>query len=82
MQITISIPDSCSMGAGGAINREYPGPHSFMVFAVIITTICGVLNLLSLACGVPAIILAGLVSNVLIKVQLIFHKQSYVTFRH
>ena len=62
MQITISIPES-HMGAGGVTTPDYPGPHSFLVLSVVITTICGILNLLSLACGVPAIILAGLVSD-------------------
>lgn len=69
------------MGAGRAINPDYPGPHSFMVFAVIITTICGILNLLSLACGVPAIILAGLVSKLLIKVQIIFSARNHIRFQ-
>lgn len=66
MQITISMPESRYVGAGGVINPDYPGPHSFIVLAVVITAICGVLNLLSLACGVPAIILAGLVSIIVL----------------
>ena len=55
------------MGAGGVINPDYPGPHSFMVLAVVNTTICGMFNLLSLACGVPAIIVAGLVSDIILR---------------
>ena len=39
----------------------YPGPNTFAWFAVVTTIVCGLLNLLSLAFGIPAIVLAGLV---------------------
>ena len=45
-----------------ATKPDYPGPHSFLVLAVVVTIICAIFNLLSLACGLPAVIYAGLVS--------------------
>ena len=42
---------------------NYPGPHTFFMFALITTIICAILNLLSLAFGIPAVILAALVSS-------------------
>ena len=50
------------MGVAKSTKPDYPGPHSFIILAVVLTVICGVINLLSFGCGVPAIILAGLVS--------------------
>ena len=37
-------------------------PHDFLVLAVVVTTICALLNLLSLSFGIPAVILSVLVS--------------------
>ena len=62
-QITITLPAGSNiLGVAKSTKPDYPGPHSFIILAVVVTTICGVLNLLSFACGVPAIILAVLVS--------------------
>ena len=36
-------------------------PHDFLMLALVTTIICGILNLLSLAFGIPAIVLAALV---------------------
>ena len=41
---------------------NFPGPHDFLVLSVMTTIICGILNLVSLAIGIPAIIFAALVS--------------------
>ena len=40
-----------------------PTPHSFILAAILATIICGILNILSLAFGIPAIVLAGMVSR-------------------
>ena len=40
-----------------------PTPHSFFLVAILATIFCGILNILSLAFGIPAIILAGMVSH-------------------
>ena len=39
----------------------YPGPHNFLMLSIITTIICGILNLVSLAFGIPSIVLASLV---------------------
>ena len=40
---------------------DHPAPHDFLMLALVTTIICGILNLLSLAFGIPAIVLAALV---------------------
>ena len=40
---------------------DHPAPHDFLMLALVTTIICGILNLLSLAFGIPAIILAAMV---------------------
>ena len=35
---------------------DYPGPHNFLAYVLIVAVICGVLNLFSLAFSVPAIV--------------------------
>ena len=40
---------------------DYPGPHDFLILALVTTMLCAFLNLLSLGFGVPATILAALV---------------------
>ena len=40
---------------------NYDAPHDFLMLALVTTIICGILNLLSLAFGIPAIVLAALV---------------------
>ena len=40
---------------------DHPAPHDFFMLALVTTIICGILNLLSLAFGIPAIILAAMV---------------------
>ena len=40
---------------------DYPGPHDFLILALVTTVLGGFLILLSLAFGIPAIILAALV---------------------
>ena len=42
---------------------NFPGPHDFLVLSVITTIICGILNLVSIAIGITAIIFAVLVSS-------------------
>ena len=42
---------------------DYPAPHSFIALVVTVTIICGLLDLLSLAFGIPAIICALIVSK-------------------
>ena len=41
----------------------YDAPHDFFVLAMVTTIICGILNLISLAFGIPAIILAAMVTT-------------------
>ena len=41
----------------------YPAPHDFFMLAMVTTIICGILNVISLAFGIPAIILAIMVRN-------------------
>ena len=45
------------------VAAPHPAPHNFLILAVVTTIICGILNLLSLAFGIPAIILAILVKK-------------------
>ena len=40
----------------------YDAPHDFLIVAMVTTIICGLLNLISLAFGIPAIILAAMVT--------------------
>ena len=40
----------------------HPAPHDFLILAMVTTIICGILNVISLAFGVPAIIFAVMVS--------------------
>ena len=40
---------------------DYPGPHNFIAFVMIVTVLCGILNMLSLAFGIPAMICALMV---------------------
>jgi hypothetical protein len=42
---------------------SYDAPHDFLMLAMVATIICGMLNLLSLAFGIPAIVLSALVTN-------------------
>ena len=44
---------------------DHPAPHDFFILALVTTIICGILNLISLAFGIPAIIFAALV-NILV----------------
>jgi len=37
---------------------SYPGPHDFLIIAVITTTFCAFLNITSLMFGIPAVIFA------------------------
>ena len=41
---------------------DHPAPHDFLILALVTTIICGILNLVSLAFGIPAIILAVMVT--------------------
>ena len=41
---------------------NYPGPHDFFMLSLVTTIICGILNLVSLSFGMPAIVLAVMVS--------------------
>ena len=45
---------------------DRPAPHDFLMLALVMTIICGILNLLSLAFGIPAIVFAALVCNKMI----------------
>ena len=45
-----------------APSPDYPAPHDFLMLAMVTTIICGILNLVSLAFGIPAIIFAVVVS--------------------
>ena len=40
---------------------DHPAPHDFFILTLVTTIICGILNLISLAFGIPAIVLAALV---------------------
>ena len=40
----------------------YNAPHDFLILAMVTTIICAILNLISLAFGIPAIILSAMVS--------------------
>ena len=40
---------------------DYPGPHDFLILALVTMILCALLNLLSLAFGLPATILAAMV---------------------
>ena len=40
---------------------SHPSPHDFLMLSLVTTIICGILNLISLAFGIPAIIFAILV---------------------
>lgn len=40
---------------------NYPGPHDFLIVSLVVTILCALLNLISLAFGIPAVVLAALV---------------------
>ena len=42
---------------------DRPARHDFLMLALVTTIICGILNLLSLPFGIPAIVFAVLVCN-------------------
>ena len=42
---------------------DRPAPHDFFMLALVTTIICGILNVLSLVFGIPAVSLATLVCN-------------------
>ena len=42
---------------------EYPGPHSFMAYAIVVAVITGFLNIFSLFFTIPALECATMVSN-------------------
>ena len=48
-----------------APSPDYPGPHDFLILALVTMMLCAFLNVLSLAFGIPATILAAMVSGVL-----------------
>ena len=37
-------------------------PHSFLALSIVVAAVCGFLQILSLLCSIPAIVLAALVS--------------------
>ena len=41
---------------------NYDAPHDFLALALVTTIICAILNLISLAFGIPAIVLSVMVS--------------------
>ena len=45
---------------------SYDAPHDFFMLAMVTTIICGILNLVSLAFGIPAIVLSAMVTSVYI----------------
>ena len=49
--------------AAGAPPPDRPAPHNFFMLALVTTIICGILNVLSLVFGIPAVSLAALVCN-------------------
>lgn len=40
---------------------DYPGPHDFLILALVTTILCSFINIVSLAFGIPAVILAAMV---------------------
>jgi len=42
---------------------DYPGPSDFLVLALVVMGICGLLNLTSLLFGIPAVIFAAMVCD-------------------
>jgi hypothetical protein len=40
---------------------DYPGPHDFLILALVTMMLCAFINILSLAFGIPATILAAMV---------------------
>ena len=40
---------------------DYPGPHDFLILALVTMMLCAFLNLVSLAFGIPATVLAAMV---------------------
>ena len=41
---------------------NFDAPHDFLALALVTTSICAILNLVSLAFGIPAIVLSAMVS--------------------
>ena len=67
MQLPAGVPPSYQVSAvtnyGVASPTAYPAPHGFLLLAIAVTIICGILNLASLICGISALSLAIMVSN-------------------
>ena len=54
---------------------SYPPPHNYIALAVIVTVICCLLNLTSLAIGIPAIVMGVMVTGLCVCV---LYKQNLV----
>ena len=52
---------------------NYDAPHDFLMLAMVATIICGILNLLSLSFGVPAIVLSAMVICLRSKIEILQH---------
>ena len=52
---------------------NFDGPHDFLVLALVTTIFCAILNLVSLAFGIPAIILSAMVGLFIIYVIMYTH---------
>ena len=59
---------------------SYPGPHDFLLFIVISVIVCAICNLTSIGFGIPALVLALLVSVVCTTVQSVIHTCTYYSF--
>ena len=51
---------------------NYDAPHNFFVLAMVATIICALFNLLSLAFGIPAIVLSAMVICLRSKIEILF----------
>ena len=49
--------------AAAFLKPEYPGPHNFMIYALVVAVLTGFLNIFSLFFTIPALVCAAMVSN-------------------
>ena len=63
MQMPLAVGQAPFTMAAAAPPPDRPAPHDFFMLALVTTIICAILNLLSLAFGIPATVLAALVCN-------------------
>ena len=57
-----ALPPQVAIAPSQATTNSVSAPHDFLVLALVVTIVCAILDVFSLFCGIPAVILSALVS--------------------